>query len=374
MTIRRFINRIHLYLGIGAAIPLILLSLTGALLVFEQEIDRFLNQELWYVTPQGQRLPYQQLLDRVQSVYPEERITFIRFPQRDDLACAFLGHEKRMIHVDPYRGEILGDRYYKSTLMGFFHEFHVSFWMGEVGSYIGGVAALVLIASLITGLVLWWPRGANKGKVFLIKWRAPWRRINFDLHRVCGFYLAPVVFIIALTGAVFTFHWIAVPFIYWVTSSTPILHGATVEPVEGASRISIDQAVQAAGDHVPNSVATGLAMPQGPGEAIRVHRRLPWQPYESGRTYIWVNPYTGKVVHERSPRNRSVGEHITSWNLHLHLGFWGGVWGYGAALTTRILWLIASLMPTLLAVTGIIQWWKPWRRKKTNLSSAFRAD
>jgi uncharacterized iron-regulated membrane protein len=45
--LRQMINRVHLYLGLAALLPLIMLSLTGALLVFETEIDHWLNPHLW---------------------------------------------------------------------------------------------------------------------------------------------------------------------------------------------------------------------------------------------------------------------------------------------------------------------------------------
>src|SRR5690606_14310250 len=61
-----------------------------------------------------------------------------------------------------------------------------------------GVLTLV---SLLTGLYLWWPRG-NTGwrRVLSFRWQPHATTINFELHRVAGFYLLMVLLVITLSG------------------------------------------------------------------------------------------------------------------------------------------------------------------------------
>jgi uncharacterized iron-regulated membrane protein len=354
--LRRMINRMHLYLGLAALLPLIMLSLTGALLVFETEIDHWLNPHLWYVTPQAQRLSYQTLYEQVKATFPTHTITSLSLPLADDLASVFFTEDERMIHLDPYRGTILGERMYGQTVMGVIYTLHVSFFAGDVGSYLAGTAALILLGMIGTGLYLWWPRGAHKRRSFVVKWRAPWRRTNYDLHRTVGFYASLVLLVIALTGVIFTFSALAEPLVYWLTHSSPPNRHPEVTPQVGVSSISIDAALTVSGQHVPNSTPTTVMFPDTPQSPLRITRRLPWQPVVTGRTYIFLNPYTGAVVQEISPRTAPLGTQLLFWNYPLHVGVFGGI-------VTRLLWLLASLLPTMLAITGALIWCKPRRRR-----------
>ncbi len=57
----------------------------------------------------------------------------------------------------------------------------------EVGHTIVNYATLIFIISLITGLVLWWPKNKAAAKQrFRFKWKpgTKWRRKNYDVHNV----------------------------------------------------------------------------------------------------------------------------------------------------------------------------------------------
>jgi uncharacterized iron-regulated membrane protein len=207
-----------------------------------------------------------------------------------------------------------------------------------------------------TGLYLWWPRGPHKRRSFLIKWQASWRRTNYDIHRAVGFYASLVLVAMALTGAVFTFSQVATPLIHWLTNSSPPHWQPEVTPRADAPSISLDEAIAVSGRHVPDSTPTTVMLPQAPQNPLRITRRVPWQPVLTGRTYIFIDPYTGDVIQEISPRTAPLGTQILFWNYPVHVGLFGG-------MVTRILWLLASLLPTVLALTGVLIWCKPRRRR-----------
>lgn len=56
MKLRKLAFTLHRYIGVMLGLLLVLIGLTGSLLVFGNEIDRFLNLQLLQVTPQGQRV------------------------------------------------------------------------------------------------------------------------------------------------------------------------------------------------------------------------------------------------------------------------------------------------------------------------------
>src|SRR5688572_2046954 len=87
---------------------------------------------------------------------------------------------------------------------------HFYLWLPPaVGQPVVATATLVFVIMLITGIVLWWPKKNKAKQRFVVKWSAKWRRKNYDLHNVMGFYTTWVALILALTGLVWGFEWFA---------------------------------------------------------------------------------------------------------------------------------------------------------------------
>ena len=59
---KKFFRVIHLYLSLAAGIVIAIVCFTGAVLVFEKELQEAFNHDRYYVNPAGQRLPLEQLV------------------------------------------------------------------------------------------------------------------------------------------------------------------------------------------------------------------------------------------------------------------------------------------------------------------------
>src|SRR5690606_323109 len=67
-------------------------------------------------------------------------------------------------------------------------------------------STVIFIFMLISGLILWWPKNKRTARQgFRIMWRAHPKRLNYDLHKVLGFYISWIVIFSALTGLMFAF-------------------------------------------------------------------------------------------------------------------------------------------------------------------------
>ena len=53
---RKAFLTVHLWAGLIAAVFLFLVGISGAIIAFENELDRFLNSGLYYVQPRGHLL------------------------------------------------------------------------------------------------------------------------------------------------------------------------------------------------------------------------------------------------------------------------------------------------------------------------------
>ncbi|PYX97657.1 MAG: hypothetical protein DMG63_13935, partial [Acidobacteria bacterium] len=91
---RKLLLNLHLWAGLIAALFLLLLGSSGALVAFEDEIDRALNAKLAYVKPQGQPLTLDAISTKLLTAYPEARIEEFGLPQRADYSM-FVGFIQR---------------------------------------------------------------------------------------------------------------------------------------------------------------------------------------------------------------------------------------------------------------------------------------
>ena len=101
---------------------------------------------------------------------------------------------------------------------------------------------------------------------------------------------------------------------------------------------------------LPGAEAAWLEMPADAHGAWRVSLRLPGDP---GRRFphsqVWVDPWSGEVLHVRDARRDRAGDVFLNWMHPLHSGEAFG-------LTGRVLIFVAGLIPLLLAVTGFLRW------------------
>jgi len=204
--VRQLWLKAHLWVGLTIALPLIVVAISGAVLVFEDAIDRRLNPSISYVTPGAQVLPIDDLLARARAAYPAARLGSISFPEQPDIALlisAAAKPEPFTISINQYTGDVLGTRTSSAREAGLarrIHLLHTRLFAGEVGEWtVGAITALTLFMA-VAGLVLWWPR-----KIVTVMFSASGRRINFDLHNVFGFYASAVFLFIALTGMMIAF-------------------------------------------------------------------------------------------------------------------------------------------------------------------------
>ena len=66
---RAALLKIHLWVGMTAALFLFALGLSGALLTFEDIIDPALNASSWYVRPQGRPLKLTQITQAMRQSF-----------------------------------------------------------------------------------------------------------------------------------------------------------------------------------------------------------------------------------------------------------------------------------------------------------------
>src|ERR1700730_3855689 len=99
-SIRKILLNLHLWAGLAAAVFLALLGITGSLIVFEDEIDHWLNPRP-HIQSGPAPLSLNALTARLEAAHPGYQVAGFTFPPRNDLPVgAFLVSEKLRKNMD----------------------------------------------------------------------------------------------------------------------------------------------------------------------------------------------------------------------------------------------------------------------------------
>jgi len=361
---RRILLMLHRWLGLAASLPLVLLGVSGAIIVFEDEFDRALNAPLRSVNPAGERQSWQTLVDLARQEGAGDAQA-IRLPTADDQSAEVAFKGGRLIYIDPYSGCVLGSRLRSQILLGRIHQFHTKLLVGRDGSLVMGVCSLLLVLLSLSGLVLWW-----RTKVWSLPVRLGTKRWNFDVHSALGLYALLFWLVLGASGAFMTFPGISHPATYWLTRSEPV-EPPRIESSDaaGRERISIDDVLTRSQRELPEAAVTAISFPQQAADVFLVFLKYPEDRTPAGRSRIYIDAYSGEILWTTDARSAPLGTWLINHNRPLHTG---DLWGW----PSRILMGLASLLLPLQIYTGAVLWWRGRRirRKLPNAQPATRDE
>ena len=121
---RKVLLKIHLVMGLAAALFLIILGLTGSIMAFEGDIDHWIHPGFWHVS-EGQALAEGDLIAGVERKFAPLRVQAVEISQHRDLAQLMHLSDNSSVSVNPYTGGGLGRRMSPGrtgTWLGFIHQ------------------------------------------------------------------------------------------------------------------------------------------------------------------------------------------------------------------------------------------------------------
>lgn len=197
LWVRRALFQVHLWTGLALAIYIAVLSATGSLLVYRNEINILLATRKPPFDPNAKRLTTQEIREAAQRVYPGWTITSIgeRITRRNPAIEVSLERvdgteENKDRYFNPYTGEDLGDAFTRGErLLYGVVELHDNLLLGINGKFWNGLGSIVVTITCLTGLVVWWPGIVRLRRSLKVRWSSGWRRFNWDLHSAVGFWL-----------------------------------------------------------------------------------------------------------------------------------------------------------------------------------------
>ena len=391
-SIRKFLNDIHLYAGLTCGLIVIAVCLSGTIYVYNTEIREFFDSERYFVEKKGAPQSLEALKSTLESqgagkivganVFQQEGRT-VQFSVKKE------GQEKpTTLYVDPYSGAVLADNVEKTAteeFMGYMFSLHrwllldkieepitESMTNQELGRFINGVATLLFLLGVITGMVIWVPQKAKNWKQGLqVKWDANWKRINHDLHNTLAFYSLGALFIMAVTGPFWSYQWYKTGWqktwdIYQAPKEEkkdPAQEQAKKEEVsaeesiEPAYELSLDEILLSANNTLDYEGNVRITLPEKAGSDISISKSRTGFFARAGADQLKLNPENLEVKEANLFGDLPVRQQIGRSVKALHTGEIFGQF-------TKFLWFIGCLIATSLPITGTLIWLN--KKKKKN--------
>jgi uncharacterized iron-regulated membrane protein len=209
LWLRRAMFQVHLWAGVGVGLYLFLISLTGSVLVYRNEMFQAVTPVPIITTVAGDALTDDQLREAAAALYPGFKVTnVLRARNPRQAVDVWLVRDKSEKHrlFDPITGRDLGDTVpFGVSFVSGLIDLHDNLFGGPTGRQVNGAGALFLVVLCLTGAVIWWP-GLTKwrGSIWP-NWKANWKRINWSLHSALGFWLFAFVLMWGVTGVYLSF-------------------------------------------------------------------------------------------------------------------------------------------------------------------------
>ena len=381
-------NWLHLWLGLTSGIIVFIVSITGCIYVFQQEIQNTL--EPWrFVKPQNAAFaPPSQLIDTAKTYVHAYTPTGLTYEGKDGAAAVgfwIMNEGKRefeVVFLNPYTAEFIKKEAPlakgKFNFFRFIMNGHRALWLPyNIGRPIVGSAVLIFVVLLITGLIMWWPKKWNKNSAklsFKVNVTSGFKRLNHDLHNVLGFYVFIFALAIAITGLTWSFHWVDNG-LYYITSGgeSKAEHqhphsDVSLKNIDSTdTTAAIDRAFYLALQDQPNPARIYMSPTlRSEDESIEVILYKHKGKFYHHNEYFF-DQYTLKKIKVEKYDEALFAEKVDMMKYDIHTG---SIWG----LPGKILVFFASLICASLPVTGFIIWIKKRsnrKKQKQSLSSHF---
>jgi uncharacterized iron-regulated membrane protein len=364
---RRVFFWVHKWLGLITGLVVLIVSLTGCINVFSDELKEYFYHDRFYVEPGANRQfkNFSVLRNQAQKalgpkvkisrceIYPAKGRTWIfRASLTDKKGIGYWNFNKYYyrVYVDPYNGKVV---YVEDTRNEFFQlvlSLHRNLLLGDtVGGMVTGISALCFFVLLLSGLILWFPR-KWKAKALkrglILKRGVSGKRLNYDLHNIAGFYILIPALLICITGLVFAFDWADQSVQYIANGgkasekraiplSTP---NKTYNPETADSAIALLLHIH------PQADVFSIRFREKNTDPLDVQVRL-----AKNRTHLFQWYYfdrnNGKLLMKYGDQDVKGGEKFRSLNYDLHTGAFAGI-------PTKLLALFVSLICAAMPVTG----------------------
>ena len=345
-----FLFKIHSFSGLLSGIFILAMSLSGAVLVFHDELDGLQYPSIVKIDNKP-LLTVDSCYRSLQNHYAHAQINSCNLAKTIDEPFIFTvfdssfqkGTQSMQVFIHPQTGAILhlrgGGNDFRNNLIGWLSVFHNSFHLEKNGEWLLGFFGLLFLISILTGIILY-----RKSILSVLLFRKyMFRKANF--HQLIGVYALFFNLVICITGIWMQRYVFKKDFYAIEQKFTPIL-----KPSQPLS-FSVDNALKNL--YAQNIAFTGHVIYFAPNTKRKT------AVYGSNATNSFIHnkkladavffDSTGSItktafVNDIAPENR-----YDIINAQIHYGRFGG-W------PVKILYSLLGATGGLLSITGMLLW------------------
>ncbi|MFZ5784385.1 MAG: PepSY-associated TM helix domain-containing protein [Pseudomonadota bacterium] len=394
-TLRYWLQQLHLWTGLILLLPLVMMGVTGAVLVYAHDIEHLLGQGEPPVATSGEWRSPGELIEaaRTASKDPTRVPIAVRWPVEPGEPAAvrlsrpgmagerpqfrggppggagrpsvqgqaqgrvpaqspFAG--SMQVLIDPVSLQVLETQQAMSGWVRFFHDLHGHIFIpGGVGREIVGWLGVALLVLGCSGLYLWWPRPGQWKAAFLVRRKAKGLRFHRELHGAVGIWSLLLFMLVNFTGVYLAFPQqvgAAVNAIWPGRDMRAAMFQARVEPLRDATAMGVDEAVALARSSVPDGRFLNAFLAIRPDQAMRIGLVRPGHSEGAPVVTVLIDPLRRTVIDVFDPQTMTLGERIVAWQRALH-------YGQGLGRVYKFLVFVAGVIIPLFAITGFMMWW-----------------
>jgi uncharacterized iron-regulated membrane protein len=388
----RAVWRWHFYASLFCLPFVIILSLSGGLYLFKEEVEAWQDRPYNHVEIHGQSATVAQQIRAAVDAIPNGFFESYELPRSDSAAAQVLVRQDDKVvrvYVNPESLQVLHTAREDQRLMGTVRKLHGELLAGELGSMVVELAASWTIIMILTGLVLWWPRHSRGlGGVLYPRFGGGSRMMWRDLHAVTGVWISVFTLFLLFSGLPWAKSW--GNYLRTVRRLTGTA-GARQDWTVAGKQVTEDRSSAGSGERAGHNH-------EGGGKRRRPSQRLPndleavnrvvaaVQPLNLSApvviapptrgTALWsaksmtanrplrvdltVNGATGEIVDRQDFRSRHLIDRIVAVGIAAHEG---RLFGW----PNQLIGLLTAAGLDLLCVSGLVLWWR--RRDQGSLGA-----
>ncbi|WP_422929729.1 PepSY-associated TM helix domain-containing protein [Singulisphaera sp. PoT] len=383
----RAVWRWHFYAGVFCIPFVVVLSISGSIYLFKQEIEAWIDRPYDGLAIRGPVSPASRQVAAALAAVPGSSLHAYELPRSDDQSARVIVRKDGMamrVYVHPESLAILHTVAEEDRLMKWLFRLHGELLLGNRGSALVELASSWAIIMIATGLYLWWPKGASRlGGVLYPRLKRGSRIFWRDIHGVTGLWVSGFALVLLLTGLPWAKFWgdylrnvrrltgTAVARQDWTNGA---MQRVVAEPSgghseHGASRRGRNSAVTSPADlaavdrivaavrplHLPPPVVIAPPGPRPPsGSGPEKSPDWTAKSMTANRPYrvdLVVDGATGEIKSRKDFRDRHPIDRLVGTGIALHEG---RLFGW----PNQLIGLVTAAGLVLLSVSSVVLWWR----------------
>jgi len=359
-----WLDRIHRWTGGIIGVLLAVLGLTGTLLVYE---DAWLRATVPHAADPLVRdtRALTAAVERLTS-NPSARPDSILFPS-ESLGLFRLSYDGEAGAYADQTGTIVvrwTSQWERLEIWLF--DLHHHFFMGDAGTTVAGILAIIGVGFVVTGVLLWW----RTRKAFAFR-LLPARLTRLQIikhHRDLGVVMAPILLLSFLTATVLALRPVAEVLLAPFSPGTRITQALAAPKTKGgrlAENFDWRATLETVHARFPDAQLRSVSIPAGSGALIRIRVRQPAEWLPNGRTIFWFDPADGRLVDVRDATALPLGTRVYNLAYPVHAAKVGGA-VYTAVMTA------SGLTLTMLGSLAVFAFWSFRARQRVYVAGWLR--